>query len=691
MKKVLLTFVVALFATFLSAQPVERQMVVVEIGTGTWCQYCPGAAVGADDLIAAGCDVAVIKNQNGDAYANVYSNARNSYNGVPGYPHATFDGIEENGGGSTCPNPTGKYDDYRPIYDQRIALSSNYTVDIYGNQNGTSFEVEVHVTQVADYASDDIVLQFFITESHIAESWQGCMTELNHVNRKMVPNQNGTPVSMSNGDTEIFNLSFDIDDTWVVDNLEFVAALQDNNTKEMLQAMMIEVPHLTPPQVMAAFTADKTQICVGETVNFTDQTIGNPNSWNWSFQGGTPNSSSDQNPSIQYDVAGSYNVQLTAANPSSSNSVMKPGYIKVMTTPNRPPKPTGDAALCQGSEAEFTTNGVSSATSYVWQVTPEEAGTIEGSGKTIVFVPSYDYTGEVEISVQAVNLCGQSDFSIPVSADISPVPVQAAMPDGESEFCEGTATTDYTTTEIEGATGYSWVLIPRNAGTIVANGTSATVNWADGFGGDAEIYVSAENDCGFGQPSDHLMVSVMGIPVTPSTPEGPEDVYTSETPTTEFTTESEFAQTYEWTVTPIEAGTVQGNEATVVVEWNIDYEGDINIAAKGMNDCGESEFSESFTCHVQFSVGVEELNALKVQLMPNPSNGQFEINLAAGYKDAMNIRIVDITGAVVYEELNVNFTGNYNKTMDLQQLDNGIYFLIIDGEKTQLKEKLILQ
>ena len=40
---------------FVMAQAVPREMVVMEIGTGTWCTYCPGAAMGADDLLENGC------------------------------------------------------------------------------------------------------------------------------------------------------------------------------------------------------------------------------------------------------------------------------------------------------------------------------------------------------------------------------------------------------------------------------------------------------------------------------------------------------------------------------------------------------------------------------------------------------------------------------------------------------------
>jgi len=46
---------------------------------------------------------------------------------------------------------------------------------------------------------------------------------------------------------------------------------------------------------------------VGETVNFTDLTSGIPSNWNWTFSGGTPSESTNQNPeNILYDTEGTF-------------------------------------------------------------------------------------------------------------------------------------------------------------------------------------------------------------------------------------------------------------------------------------------------------------------------------------------------------------------------------------------------
>lgn len=88
-------------------------------------------------------------------------------------------------------------------------------------------------------------------------------------------------------------------------------------------------PNTNPPT--ADFTADVTTVTVGGTVNFTDLSIDNPASWSWSFDGGTPATSTNQNPSVVYNTAGTYQVVLTATNSYGSDTETKLAYITVNT------------------------------------------------------------------------------------------------------------------------------------------------------------------------------------------------------------------------------------------------------------------------------------------------------------------------------------------------------------------------
>ncbi len=87
----------------------------------------------------------------------------------------------------------------------------------------------------------------------------------------------------------------------------------------------IEVISNEAPPV-ADFSADPTTGFVPLTVDFTDLSVG-ATSWNWTF--GDGGSSTAQNPSHQYNSAGTYTVTLTAYNAYGSDVETKTDYITV--------------------------------------------------------------------------------------------------------------------------------------------------------------------------------------------------------------------------------------------------------------------------------------------------------------------------------------------------------------------------
>ncbi len=71
---------------------------------------------------------------------------------------------------------------------------------------------------------------------------------------------------------------------------------------------------------IANFTASAVYPEVGGSVSFTDKSTLVPTSWSWSFEGGTPSTSTEQNPqNITYATAGSYLVSLKVTNASGSD------------------------------------------------------------------------------------------------------------------------------------------------------------------------------------------------------------------------------------------------------------------------------------------------------------------------------------------------------------------------------------
>lgn len=83
------------------------------------------------------------------------------------------------------------------------------------------------------------------------------------------------------------------------------------------------------PAPTADFSADVTTTCVGEVIHFTPITTGNPTAYAWTFEGGTPASSSASHPSVTWDVAGTYEVSLTVSNVNGSDEEVKSGYVEI--------------------------------------------------------------------------------------------------------------------------------------------------------------------------------------------------------------------------------------------------------------------------------------------------------------------------------------------------------------------------
>ena len=80
----------------------------------------------------------------------------------------------------------------------------------------------------------------------------------------------------------------------------------------------------------ADFTVNKTSICVGELLQFTDGTYNVATGWSWTFQNGTPATSTAQNPQVSYDTPGIYTVTLTATDGTTTQTETKTQYIHVL-------------------------------------------------------------------------------------------------------------------------------------------------------------------------------------------------------------------------------------------------------------------------------------------------------------------------------------------------------------------------
>lgn len=93
----------------------------------------------------------------------------------------------------------------------------------------------------------------------------------------------------------------------------------------------------TGETLAANFSASATSIFTGESVTFSDLSTGTPTSWSWTFTGGSPATSSEQNPTVTYPTAGVYDVSLTITDQQGTKAEKSVAQMITVETDSKQP------------------------------------------------------------------------------------------------------------------------------------------------------------------------------------------------------------------------------------------------------------------------------------------------------------------------------------------------------------------
>ncbi len=158
------------------------------------------------------------------------------------------------------------------------------------------------------------------------------------------------------------------------------------------------------PTLVADFSASATTIPVGGTVDFTDLSTGGPTTWSWTFNGGTPGTSTTQHPAgIQYNTAGIYTVSLTIGDGTSTDTETKTNYIIVGDPPPTADFVANTTSIAVGGSVNFTDLSAGTPTSWSWTFTGGTPGTSTVQNPSGIV---YNAAGTYTVSLTATNANG---------------------------------------------------------------------------------------------------------------------------------------------------------------------------------------------------------------------------------------------------------------------------------------------
>ena len=209
---------------------------------------------------------------------------------------------------------------------------------------------------------------------------------------------------------------------------------------------------------------DVSQICEGETISYTDQSTNNPTSWNWTFPGGSPSSSTNQNPTITYNTSGTYDVTLEVSNSHGTETHTFSNTV-VVDAPPTVNATVSQSSICEGESTIISASG--NANTYVWN-----HGL--GNGNTFTVTPLVGTTYEV------TGTNGSCETTASVSVVVNPIP-NVVLNASQTSICEG----DAVTLTAGGASSYSWDNGLTGSGSVqTVSPTSTTTYEVTGTNGN---------------------------------------------------------------------------------------------------------------------------------------------------------------------------------------------------------------
>lgn len=90
-------------------------------------------------------------------------------------------------------------------------------------------------------------------------------------------------------------------------------------------------------------------------------------------------------------------------------------------------------------------------------------------------------------------------------------------------------------------------------------------------------------------------------------------------------------------------------------------------------------------------VGVGETSFEDLSIYPNPTTGVLNVNFNAEKQGDIQVKLVNISGQVIFNEVMTTANGQYNNSFDISDQAKGVYLLSIISEKEKIDRKIVLK
>ncbi len=133
-----------------------------------------------------------------------------------------------------------------------------------------------------------------------------------------------------------------------------------------------------PPN--ASFTAPNTDLCAPESITYNNTSTPAGATYAWTFEGGSPGTSAAENPTVNYNTACTYDVELTVTNTSGSDTYTLTDHINVYPTPTATANGTDENLWTGGNNGTATATPSGGTPPYTYSWSPSGGSDATASG-----------------------------------------------------------------------------------------------------------------------------------------------------------------------------------------------------------------------------------------------------------------------------------------------------------------------
>jgi PKD repeat protein len=398
----------------------------------------------------------------------------------------------------------------------------------------------------------------------------------------------------------------------------------------------------------AGFTANTTAGCGPLTVQFTDLSSGNTSSWNWSFPGGTPSTSTLQNPQVVYDVAGTFDVTLVATSAGGNSTFTQNNFINVFPTPT-----AGFVTTVNGFNVVFgntSQNGVS----YTWDFGDNSVS--NQSDPTHTYAANGTYT----VVLTTTNNCGAATSTQTIVISQAPV---AAFSAGPTTTGCIPLTVQYTDQSTNMPTAWLWTFPGGTPASSTVQNPVVTYNTPGTF----SATLQASNAGGNNTTTTNNLVITQGLPTAGFN-------YTLSNGVITFNNTSVDGTAYTWNFGD---GSPVSNLANPTYTYTVS--GMYTVELTVLNACGATTIQQQVNVVI---VDVQTPTWLSLfNVYPNPNTGQFTVEMSGVPGKEVEFTLFNTIGEQIYRSVD-DFSSGELKHQFYLNLPAAMYTLRIQlGEQ----------